>query len=143
MPRTRRTQAQLYPKFLTFSAALAYYESIPPVRGHRDNPARPLAKGRRTAYTWRITPTTEGIACMNGAHAVITYYKSGFVRLSPSASSAQEVAIIRAIAPVDMVKWDYYNNCLVVRVGDTRYTCKVGESILLPPVETSAPERPA
>lgn len=131
MPRTRRTQAELYPKFLTFQQALEYYNTIPPIRGHRDNPARPLAKGRRTAYMWRLMPTADGIACMHGTHVVITYHKVGGVRITPSNAATQELAIIRAVAPVEEARWDYYNDCLIVRAGGERYTCKAGGSILL------------
>lgn len=131
----RRTARDIYPKLLTFSDATAYYNSIPPVRGHRGSSARPLAKGKRTMCTWRIMPTINGIACMNGNHAVITYYKSGRVRITPTKSTTQDIAIIRAIAPVDLVKWDYRKNCLVIRANNTLQICDASDphGILLPP----------
>lgn len=140
----RRTTAELYPKLLTFSHATAYYDSITPVRGHRDSPARPLAKGKRTTCAWRITPTAVGIACMNGNHAVITYYKSGWVHITPTEFATQDTAIIRAIAPVDTVKWDYRKNCLIVRANNIAYTCQAGDrnGIWLPPHDASDPLHP-
>lgn len=133
MPRKRRTQAEVYPKLLTFQQAQGYYDSIPPLRGHRDNPARQLAKGHRAFTAWRIMQTTQGIACMRSTHALIIYHRIGTIQITPSASHAQELAILRAIAPIDSAKWDYYHDCLVVHVDGERHTCKVGESIWLTP----------
>jgi hypothetical protein len=72
---------------------------------------------------------------MNGNHAVITYYKSGWVHITPTEFATQDTAIIRAIAPVDTVKWDYRKNCLIVRANDTTYTCDASDphGIMLPP----------
>lgn len=135
MPRTRRTASDLYPKILTFADATTYYNSITPVRGHRDTPARPLAKGKRLMSMWYIAATPEGISCMNGNRAVITYHKSGWVQITPTMFTTQDIAIIRAIAPVDVVKWDYRKDCLVVYANGVRYTCESTnpEGIWLPP----------
>jgi hypothetical protein len=134
---SRRTASELYPKLLTFSHATAYYDSITPVRGHRDSPARPLAKGKRTICAWRILPTPDGIACMNGNHAVITYHRSGWVWITPTTFTTQDISIIRAVAPVDTVKWDYRKNCLIVRANDTTYICDARDphGIMLPPLD--------
>jgi hypothetical protein len=74
---------------------------------------------------------------MNGNHAVITYYKSGWVRITPTKFTTQDTAIIHAIAPVDTARWDYYHNCLVVYKDGQRYTCQAGDpnGIMLPPLD--------
>lgn len=140
----RRTAADLYPKFLTFSDAFDYYSSIPPVRGHGASTARPLARGRRTNFVWCIALDSAGdIVCTRHNQPIITYYKTGFVRITPTASAAYELAVIRAVAPVDTAQWNYYKNHLAVRVGGRCYTCAAGDArgILLPPLdlETSFP----
>jgi hypothetical protein len=141
MPKTRRTAHDIYPKLRTFADAAHYYRSITPLRGHRNSPARPLAKGKRTTSLWCITPIPNGIACMNGSHAVITYYQDGWVRITPTATPVQDLAIIRAVAPVATARWDYYKNRLVVRFDGAPYTCDVSDpaGVWLPPTTTFAP----
>jgi len=133
MRSPRRTTRDVYPKLLTFSDASAYYNSVVPLRGHSGAATRPLAKGKRAMCPWRITATPKSIICMNGNHAVITYYPSGWVHIAPTTFATQDIAIIRAVAPVDTAKWDYRKDCLVVYAGGQRYTSEDG--IWLPPQE--------
>lgn len=128
----KRPANAVYPRLPDYKAAFSYYSAIKPIRGHRDNPARPLVPGLRTLTAWRIAPTPDGIACIHLNTIILTYPRSGGVRITTPPRGSVSLTVIRAIAPVETVKWDYYNDCLVVHAGGTRYTCKAGESILLP-----------
>jgi hypothetical protein len=135
MKRTRRTAAELYPKLPTYAQALARYQNTPQMRGHKESRARPLSSHTKAFPLWRLCPTSSGIACVNGNTPIITYHVNGWIQITPTPTSIHDLAIIRAVAPVDSVRWDYYRNCLVVYRDGERHTCQAGDikGIWLPP----------
>jgi hypothetical protein len=131
----RRPAKALYPRLRNFSEALAYYQSIKPLRGHKDSSIRPLAPDRRQLDAWRMFPTNLGIVCSHWNSPVITYYRDGRVHIATPPQGSASVAVLAAVAPVDTVKWDYRKDGLVVRANGVRYTCAADdpEGIWLPP----------
>jgi len=135
MQRNRRTATELYPKLPTYDQALSRYEHTTQMRGHSGSKARPLSTYAKGFPLWRLCPTPSGIACMNGNTPVITYHTNGCVQITPTATPGHDLAVIRAVAPIDSARWDYYNDCLVVYKDGQRYTCQAGDpkGIWLPP----------
>jgi hypothetical protein len=121
----------LYPHLPNYLAAKAYFDSIPNARGHIDRQVRPLHTSRRLDSAWRIKLNLDCIECMHWTTPVITYYSSGGVRITPTTEASSDLAVIRAVAPVDTVKWDYRKNCLVIRAGGKKYECGY-EGVLIP-----------
>lgn len=135
MTRQRRTASNMYPKLQTLAEAIKYYEAVPTMRGRNASHVKPLARGKRTAYPWTIEPHQGGISCSHCLIPAIIYHATGWVQILPKSGASQFVAVVRAVAPVDTIRWDYRKAQLEVYVKGQRHACSADSSrgIWLPP----------